>query len=129
MKILAATSAFSLYCAGLWLTTRMPEGMAAWVMKLLAAMPGLVVVLGLAGVFRLETRRPDQTVERLFTRLGWTGTAWLAVGMTVNSIGVSELSRSDAPWARVAMAVLVLLTGIFVAWVAWLRAGRGPHPA
>lgn len=107
----------------------MPEGLAAWVLKLLAAMPGLVVVLGLSGAFRLKGRRPGQPAERLFTRLGWTGTALLGVGMTANSIAVSELSRSDAPWARAAMAVLVLLTGIFFASVAWLRAGRRPRLA
>jgi hypothetical protein len=129
LRLLAAVCAFSTYCAGLWVVSWLPEGFAAWLMKMLAAMPGLILMLGLAGVFRAAYGRPDQAVERLFTRLGWSGTAWLALGMTVNSVGVSELSRSDAPWARVTMAVLVVLPGIFLACVAWLRSGRRSQSA
>lgn len=128
MKPLAAFSTFSLYCAALWLAALLPTELGAWVVKVLAFMPGLTLILWRAGTFDVEKQRPDAAVERLFARLGWSGTFWLAIAMTIHSVIVSELVASEALAARIAVGVLVSTTGLGLAAIAWMRAGsRARH--
>lgn len=129
MKLLAALSTFALYNAALWLAAQLPTWFAEWIVMGLAFAPGLVLILWRFRLLDAGTRRPDLAIERSFTRLGWSGTFWLVVAMTVNAAAVSELAASEALPARIALAALVLTTGLGLAAVAWIREGARPRRA
>lgn len=128
MKPLAAFSTFALYCAGLWLASLLPAWLGDWVVKLLAFLPGLALILWRFRLLEDSTRHGAAAHGGSLLRLDWSGTFWLAVAMTANSVAVSELAAGESLPARVALAALVLTTGIGLASVAWIRASaRSRH--
>ena len=129
MKPLAAFSTFALYGAALWLATLLPIGLGAWVVKVLAFTPGLALILWRFRLLGDDPRHGPVAHGGSFLRLGGWGLLGLAVAMTVNAGGVSELVASEALPARVAVAALVLTTGLGLSAIAWVRAGARPHRA
>jgi hypothetical protein len=118
-----------LYCAALWLATLLPTWLDAWVVRVLAFTPSVALILWRFRLLEDSSRHGPVAHGGSFLRLGGWGVVWLAIAMTFNAVAVRELVASEARPARVAVAALVLATGVGLAAIAWIRTGARPRSA
>jgi hypothetical protein len=95
---------------------------ASVLLRVLAAIPGVLLALYVSGAFSALEASSQESVAALARRITWWRFLLVILCFAVNALVVRRLSELDAPWARLSIVALALIPGALLAAILGWRA-------